>query len=203
MGRPRRAPAFLVDATVRRSAKLAALSNDTARLGFFYAVLAGAKLGDTPGRFASRSLFREVAGRFARYLGEYLEAGILEAAPTLCDRCQAKTRTDPPADGVLIVHDWHEHQYNPGKLDRDRVYEDGHPNRPHGSDDAAISVGVSGAQSGAVSGEFPAEFPSAISHARHPRNVEHPPGRTNGLTGTPAKRGARVIALVDPVETIR
>jgi hypothetical protein len=255
MARPRKAPAFLVDVTVQRSAKLASLSSDTARLGFFYAVLAGAKLGDTQGRFASRSLFRELGGRFARFLGEYLAAGILEEAPSLCDRCRVRARTDPPADGVLLVHDWDEHQYDPGKLERDRVYEGNHPDRSHGPD-APVSVGVSGAQSvgvsdgvsvgvsvgkpdgegtgpagprarvrpgtrarspgpaharsGAihaqsvrVSDEFPSVFPSPISHARHASNVEHPSGRTNGLTGTPAKRGARDLAPVDPVEATR
>lgn len=149
MSRPRKPPSYLVDATVYRSAKLAALPSDTARLGFFYVVLGQAKLSTPPGQFASKGHFREVAGRFSRYLDDYLRAGILELAPKLCDRCRARHR--PSRAGALVVHDWHEHQYDPGALERQRAWEAAHPDRHSDTVSDAVSDAVSGAQSDAVS----------------------------------------------------
>lgn len=121
MSRPRKPKSFLVAANVRGSAKLAALPSDAARLGFFYVVLGEAKAADVPGLFASRSHFREVSGRFARYLEDYLRVGILEAGK-LCPRCAKRWGAIPR--GGLVVHDWHEHQYDPAKVERDRRYDE-------------------------------------------------------------------------------
>lgn len=149
MARPRKVPAVLIEATVRRNAKLAALPSDTARLGYFY-LLGDAKLSEpVPGQFASRAVFRDVAGRWARYLEDYVKQGLLEVAPRLCDRCKEAWSTMPPKAGTLIVHDWHEHQYDPRRLDRQREYDE----RQRTLDDA-VSDGVSDAQSDAVSDEF-------------------------------------------------
>ncbi len=173
MGRPKKPPAILVEATVRRSGKLAALPSDAARLGFFYVVLAEAKLADPPGQFASREQFREVAGRFARYLDDYTGVGILETAPKLCSRCAPKWTTMPPKRGALVVHDWHDHQYDPRRLERQAAYDD----RQREASNDAISDGVSDAQSDAISDEKPpsnggvsdaisAEFLTPVSGAR-------------------------------------
>lgn len=124
MARPRKPPAILVTATVRKSSKLAGLPSDTARLGFFYVVLAEAKLADPPGSFASAEHFRELAGRFGRYLPDYVKAGILEVAPRLCPKCQEKWSTMPPRKGAHVVHDWHDHQYDPRKLERQQAYDE-------------------------------------------------------------------------------
>jgi hypothetical protein len=152
MGRPRKVPAVLVEATIRRNAKLAALPSDTARLGFFYVVLGDAKLSEpVPGQFASREVFREVAGRWARYLDDYVKVGVLEIAPRLCDRCKAAWSSMPPRSGAVVVHDWHQHQYDPRKVERQREYED----RQRASGAAVsdgVSDGVSDAQSDAEPG---------------------------------------------------
>lgn len=183
MPRPRKVPAVLVEATVRRNAKLANLPSDTARLGFFYVVLGDAKISEpVPGQFASRALFKDVAGRFARYVEDYIKAGLLEVAPKLCDRCKARWASMPPKSGALVVHDWHEHQYDPRKIERQREYED----RQRAQSDA-ISDGVSDAQSDAVSDEFPTGDSRAARDARDtgaPRtsNVELEPEEELGVS---------------------
>lgn len=150
MPRPRKKPAFLVEATVRGNSKLAELSTDTARLGFFYVVLGEGKLSmPLPGAFSSRSQFLEVAGRFAEYLDEYIRVRILEVAPRLCEACAHHWSSMPPRPGALVVHDWHEHQYDPRKIERQREYED----RQRAA--AAVSDGVSDAISDAVSDANP------------------------------------------------
>lgn len=147
MARPRKVPAVLIEATVRRNAKLAALPSDTARLGYFY-LLGDAKLSEpVPGQFASRAVFRDVAGRWAKYLDDYISARLLEVAPRLCQKCRAAWSAMPPRSGSLVVHDWQEHQYDPRKVERQREYEE----RQRASAESDVSDGVSDAQSDAVS----------------------------------------------------
>lgn len=205
MGRPRKVPAVLVEATVKRNAKLAGLPSDAARLGYFYVVLGDAKLSEpVPGQFASRAVFRDVAGRWARYLDDYIAAGLLEVAPRLCPRCKAQWSAMPPKAGVLVVHDWHEHQYDPRKLERQREYED----RQRAGEDAAaggVSDGVSDAHSDGVSDANPTGFPTPDSRAgargggrRGAPNVER--GTTNGISpeeNPGARERADVQALLD------
>jgi len=162
MARPRKTPAFLVEATVRRNAKLALLPSDGARLGFFYVVLAESKVADPPGQFASREHFREVAGRFARYIDNYLAVGVLEVAPRLCAKCAPKWSSMPPRRGALVVHDWHDHQYDPRRLERQQAYDE----RQRGVDNDDVSDDVSDAQSDGVSDGVSDEVSDAISHAR-------------------------------------
>jgi hypothetical protein len=124
--KPRRVPHVLVAATVSRNPKLAALPSDTARLGYFYAVLGEAKLLRPCGRFASRGQWLEVAGRFARFLPQYLAQGLIEQAPALCKKCSPRWGELPP--GTLVVHDWHEHQTDPGAAERARDWRGDHTN---------------------------------------------------------------------------
>lgn len=146
MARPRKVPAVLVEATIKRNAKLAALPSDAARLGYFYVVLGDAKLSEpVPGQFASKAVFRVVAGRWARYLDDYVGIGLLELAPKLCARCKVAWSTMPPKSGVLVVHDWHQHQYDPRKIERQREYDE----RQRSTQDNGVSDGVSDAQSDA------------------------------------------------------
>lgn len=154
MPRPRKVPAVLVEATIRTNAKLAALPSDTARLGYFYAVLGEAKLAKPlPGSFASRSHFTELAGRFARFLPHYLAVGVLEAWPSVCDRCREKWSATPPKRGALVVHDWFDHQYDPRHLDRQAAYEE------RKRADEGRNGHVSDAQSDGVSDAEPDEKP--------------------------------------------
>lgn len=158
MARPRKVPAVLVEATVKTNGKLADLPSDTSRLGFFYVVLGDAKLSlPVPGQFTSRGQFKEVAGRFARFLEDYIKVGVLEVAPRLCARCKERWSEMPPRSGVLVVHDWHEHQYDPRKIERQREYED----RQRG----LVSDGVSDAQSDGVSDALPDAIPTVDSRA--------------------------------------
>jgi hypothetical protein len=144
MSRPRKAPAVLVDAAIRDNPKMAALPSDSARLGHLYVNLGSAKLQATPGLFASRGHYREVGGRFARFLSDYLAAGLLEEAPGLCERCRRRWSRLPV--GALIVHDWHDHQYDPRRLERQWKYDE----RQRLQSDA-LSDGVSDALSDGVS----------------------------------------------------
>lgn len=206
MARPRKPPAYLVEADVAKSAKLASLPGDTARLGFFYIVLAEAKVSEpVPGQFASRAHFKAVAGRFARYLDGYLATGILELAPRLCQRCRGRWASMPPKSGVLIVHDWHEHQYDPRKIERQREYEDrqrdaeapGFGGISDGVSDP-VSDAVSDAQSDGVSDAIPTAISRApVTPARRDRvlNVERrteSPQRVNKAVGGTAARATAV-----------
>ncbi len=191
MARPRKVPAVLIEATVRRNAKLAALPSDTARLGYFY-LLGDAKLSEpVPGQFASRAVFRDVAGRWARYLDDYIKQGLLEVAPKLCPRCKERWAAMPPRTGALVVHDWHEHQYDPRKLDRQREYEDRQRAEKAPVEDD-VSDGVSDAQSDGVSDAVSDANPTGISRAsargggrrRAPnveRRTENESGSLNGV----------------------
>lgn len=181
MGRPRKIPAVLVEATVKKNAKLAALPSDTARLGFFYVVLAEGKLSKPiAGQFASKTLFIEVAGRFARYLRNYLDVGILEEAPRLCERCAERWLPEKPKRGVLVIHDWHEFQYDPLKVERQRAYE-ARQREPQMWPD---SDGVSDAHSDGVSDAHAATNPTpdpragARGGARRTSNVERRTGES-------------------------
>lgn len=165
MARPRKVPAVLIEATVRRNAKLAGLPSDTARLGYFY-MLGDAKLSEpVPGRFASKGVFRDVAGRWARYLDDYIAAGLLELAPKLCPRCKAAWSSMPPKPGALVVHDWQEHQYDPRKIERQREYEE-RQRADKAAAEAAVSDAVSDPQSDAVSDAISDEFPTGDSRGR-------------------------------------
>jgi hypothetical protein len=180
MARPRKVPAVLIEATIRRNAKLASLPSDTARLGYFY-LLGDAKLSEpVPGQFASKAVFRDVAGRWARFLDDYIKVGLLEVAPRTCAKCKAAWSSMPPRSGALVVHDWQEHQYDPRKLERQREYED--RQRAERDAEALVSDGVSDAQSDAVSDEFPTGDSRGRARDRAP-NVERRTEKT--IEGSP------------------
>jgi hypothetical protein len=195
MARPRKVPAVLVEATVKGNGKLADLPSDSARLGFFYVVLGDAKLAaPVPGQFTSRGQFKEVAGRFARYLDDYVKVGVLEVAPRLCARCKARWSAMPPKSGAMVVHDWHEHQYDPRKIERQREYED-----RQRADQLSISDAVSDGQSDGVSdrvsdrvsdaiptGDSRGGAPDrAVNHEPRTENEEHESIPRNGVYPAP------------------
>lgn len=182
MARPRKVPAVLVEATIRENGKLAELPSDTARLGYVYICLGAAKLlQPVPGVFASKAHFKEVAGRFGRYLTAYLQVGLLEEAPRLCPKCKTAWASMPPARGQIVTHDWHEHQYDPRKIERQREYEDRQRAAAAAAAEApvsdAVSDGVSDAQSDAQSdavsdGDSRARTDARVPGARRTLNVE-------------------------------
>lgn len=211
MGRPRKPPAFLVAANVYKNGKLAGLPSDTARLGFFYAVLGQAKLAEpTPGLFLSKGHFREVAGRFGRYLDDYVAAGILELAPRLCSRCKPRW-TGIAKAGSIVVHDWHEHQYDPRKVERQRLWDQEHRGPDDDVSDAVsdaisddksrVSDAVSDAKPGvsdAISdGVSDADLAGARARDRvrsHESNVER---RTTNESLPEEDRSSHVVARPD------
>lgn len=83
-----------VDIDLPKHPKLAELPNDTARFGWL-AVLCEAKRQRNAGAFASDRHFREVLGRFGKYLPDYLAARLLERHE----------------DGSLAVHGWQQYQW--------------------------------------------------------------------------------------------
>lgn len=75
--------------------KMAGLPSDSARYGWIV-TLTKAKLQKRPGVFASDRHYKEVVGRFGKFLSHYLAARLLE-------------RHD---DSALAVHDWQRHQWS-------------------------------------------------------------------------------------------
>ena len=83
-----------LDIGLAKHPKMAELPNDTCRYGWIV-TLCEAKAQTRPGVFASHCHFREVLGRFGKYLPLYLGARLLEENE----------------DGSLSVHDWKRHQW--------------------------------------------------------------------------------------------
>jgi hypothetical protein len=83
-----------VDVGLWKHPKMASLPNDTARYGWIV-TLSEAKTQHPPGTFASVGHYKEVMGRFGRYLPDYLRAGLMESA----------------AGATLVIHDWKKHQW--------------------------------------------------------------------------------------------
>ena len=83
-----------LDIGLAKHPKMAELPNDTCRYGWIV-TLCEAKAQTRPGVFASHRHFREVLGRFGKYLPLYLDARLLEENE----------------DGSLSVHDWKRHQW--------------------------------------------------------------------------------------------
>jgi hypothetical protein len=108
-------PWVAVEAAIRVNHKLVALPSDSARWGWV-CILGEAKQQRPAGAFRSMAHLREAAGRFARFIGDYQKQGLLEASAALCVRC-AK-RWPSATDGMIVVHDWHVHQVDPGAAKR-------------------------------------------------------------------------------------
>lgn len=119
-----REPWFKVKIGIRRSAKMAALQTDSARLGYVY-LLAEAKVQRRMGVFENRAHFAEVLGRFGRFLPQYLDVGVIHEAPlTSCPDC---ARRHPDArQGDLVVHDYLREQRDPTAADRMEALRDRH-----------------------------------------------------------------------------
>lgn len=132
MARQPRTPYVVVEATIRRNGKLAELPSDAARLGYVYVLLGEAKLLRPQGRFASRSHFDEVAGRFARYRRDYLRVGLLEESPGLCEHCRQDWGQLP--DGVLVTHNFRRIQSDPWAAERAEEWRGGKADPPNDDD---------------------------------------------------------------------
>lgn len=92
---PRRR-SIIVDARVARNGKVAALSSDAAR--FALVVLWGEAKFETPiGHFNSRAHLNECMGRRARFIDEFIGAGLIHEN----------------GSGSYVVHDYDEWQKDP------------------------------------------------------------------------------------------
>lgn len=135
-----REPWIKVKIGVRRSGKLAALPNDTARLGYFY-ILIEAKVQRLLGAFDNKAHFVEVLGRFSKHFDAYLTVGLLEVAPALCRECKARHRD--AKRGQVIVHDYRREQRDPTNADRQADYRATHAEDEEGAEgDADITPPV-------------------------------------------------------------
>jgi len=105
----------------RRSAKLAALPSDSARLGYFYLLLE-AKVQRPMGVFESRAHLVDVMGRFGRYATDYVRVDVLHEAPVKCAKC--KDRYGALRRGQLVVHDFLREQRDPTAADRQAGYRE-------------------------------------------------------------------------------
>lgn len=87
-----RDPQVLISVRIDGSEKIVHLPSDRARWGWII-VLGRAKLRRPAGEFPSRAVLAHDLGWHARFIPDYLKAGLLE-----------------DHDGRLVVHDWQKHQ---------------------------------------------------------------------------------------------
>lgn len=127
-----------IDVALAKHPKLAELPNDSARYGWIV-TLCEAKTQRRPGTFASDRHFREVLGRYARFLQDYIGARLLER----------------DEDGALHVHDWRRHQWAVAKArHRDDNNETSGGQEEDASRAVPVPVYVSSTEEG-VQGEEP------------------------------------------------
>ena len=100
-----------------RSRKVALLPSDSARWAW-WATVAAAKEQRPSGQFANlQHLQACVTPSVAAEFTTLLNAGLLEVAPDLCDRCQMGFNV---ADETIVIHDWHSYQLDPTGTERSR-----------------------------------------------------------------------------------
>src|SRR3990167_5176369 len=87
-------PWITVRVGLAKHPKVAELPNDTARFGWIV-TLCEAKIQRKPGTFTSDRHYRQVIGRYAKHLPDYIAAGLLER----------------DQDDTLRVHNWRQHQW--------------------------------------------------------------------------------------------
>jgi hypothetical protein len=90
--------------------KFTDLPSDTARLGLIVAVWAAAKKRRPSGVFKNERQFREVTGRYARFLDHYISTGFLHRAPVECSSARCRRAFANLPAGAIACHDWHVHQ---------------------------------------------------------------------------------------------
>lgn len=179
-----RAPWFVVRADIASNHKLAELPSDSARWGWVAGVLAEAKRQRPSGRFTSRQHYRSAVPAFARFLPGYLAQGLLEVAPALCGRCRRVWRDIP--DGWLVVHDWNQHQRDPGAAQRVAGW------RANQSERTPNVRETNGADTQDVRGTYDERTPGVTGYSRAR-------GKTETETETLSPAGERAREPDDPV----
>lgn len=139
-------PWVAVKATIRKSDGIVALPNDSARWGFIVA-LGETKLYGRQGSMTPEQ-WPELMGRFARYLDDYIRAGLVHRMPSWChDRACMRGR-GPFDDGRLVIHQWPAHQREHAR--RQAEYEQRLTDAPtDGWTDAGTDVGLTSIHAGA------------------------------------------------------
>jgi hypothetical protein len=102
-----RDPHVLISARIGANSKMLDLPSHRSRWGWIV-MLGQAKLQHPPGRFETLRQARFVAGEFRDCLPVWLDAGLLHAAPTACDRCRQDFAALDSEE--VVVHDWRRHQ---------------------------------------------------------------------------------------------
>lgn len=110
-----------VDVDLWKHPKMAALPSDSARWGWLVA-LSEAKQQRKPGTFAGAAHFKEVVGRYGRWLPDYIRHRLMDEA-----------------GGVLVIHDWKKHQWSVTKT---RQREDKQGTTEGQKEDASRAVSV-------------------------------------------------------------
>lgn len=121
-----REPWIKVKIGIFRSGKIAGLPNDTARLGWFKA-LVESKVQRRMGVYDNRAHFVEVIGRFGKYFDQYVAQTLVEIAPDLCVECKRRNRG--LRRGQVVVHDFLREQRDPTNADRQADYRATHGGR--------------------------------------------------------------------------
>lgn len=103
-----RDPHVLISSRIGSSNKMLRLPSHRARWGWIV-ILGAAKLNRPPGRFDSLAQLRNLAGEFRDCVPAYLDAGLLETGPTICQRDRDAL---PGVEFIdeIVVHDWRRHQ---------------------------------------------------------------------------------------------
>ena len=145
-------PWVAIDATVRRSDKLAALPSDTARWGWLV-MLGEAKLLRRQGTF-SNGQWVELMGRYGKYLADYIRTGLLHRSPAYCDEDRQRLclrGRGPFTEGTLVVHDWPHHQREHALRQQDYRDRDAEGDGPSDAVGDSLSDGRSDTPSRALS----------------------------------------------------
>lgn len=159
-------PHVLISARMADNLKIISLPTDRARWGWVI-VLGEAKLQRPAGRFPTLAVLRHVAGKYASQVDHFINAGLLETVPILCDRCVVEVLD--PKDGNVVVHDWRAHQE---RRSRSQEWRDangvpsGHVNLPgNGGETAGKQSGTShaGAPDRADAGALQSPSPQSPS----------------------------------------
>lgn len=124
---PKHKPWWKVDADTDESDKLARLSSDSARWGWFR-MGCKAKTQRRMGVFAGRTHMRSLTGTSLKHIAELVASGLAHDWPTTCQRCTQDYAGDAQP-GDLIVHDYRREQRDPTAADRQAEYRNSHAER--------------------------------------------------------------------------
>lgn len=104
-----REPWIAVRVGLPESGKVIELPSDAARWGLIV-LWCKAKRQTPSGVFRSERVVKALVGKYAKYLGVYVDLGFLHVAPVACPDARCRSAYEGLDDGAIAVHSWHDHQ---------------------------------------------------------------------------------------------